>query len=182
MKKKVLILHGLNGSDYPHWQAQLAIDLIKQNIAVSFPSLPNRNNPSLRKWKDVVKEELRHFKPNIVVCHSLGNILWFHLCEEINIILDKLVLVAPVRINCNVKEIKEFFPYPICKDLKSKKAIMIGSTNDPYMNVKEFIQFKNKLNIKMKLLEKAGHINFDSGYGKFNYVLEWIKQKKEHGE
>ena len=28
----------LNGSDFPHWQAQLASDLIKENYIVSFPA------------------------------------------------------------------------------------------------------------------------------------------------
>lgn len=45
--KRVLILHGLNGSSYPHWQAHLAMDLIKEDFVVSFPELPNKNSPNL---------------------------------------------------------------------------------------------------------------------------------------
>ena len=45
----------------------------------------------------VLKIELEHFKPDIVVCHSLANILWFHICDELDINLDKLMLVAPIR-------------------------------------------------------------------------------------
>ena len=50
MNKRVLILHGLNGSDFPHWQAQLASDLIKENYIVSFPAFPIRDNPKLDVW------------------------------------------------------------------------------------------------------------------------------------
>ncbi len=57
-EKRVLILHGLGGSDYPHWQAHLAIDLIKQNTPVSFPALPNRDNPKLKEWKEFIKKRL----------------------------------------------------------------------------------------------------------------------------
>jgi len=50
MKKKVLILHGWGGSPYPHWQAQTAIKLIENNYEVSFPTLPNKDNPNLESW------------------------------------------------------------------------------------------------------------------------------------
>jgi len=179
MNKRVLILHGLGGSDFPHWQAQLARDLIKQNTTVSFPALPSRENPSLEEWKEFVKKEIEHFKPTVIVCHSLANILWFHICEELDINLDKLMLVAPVQINCDIEEIKEFFPYPIPSDLKSKEVIMAASTNDPYMNVEEAIRLQSKLKVGMKLLEEAGHINADSGYGRLDCALDWINREIE---
>ena len=178
MSRRVLVLHGLGGSDYPHWQAQLSADLIKQNTIVSFPSMPNRDNPKLEEWKEFVKSEIKHFNPTVVVCHSLANILWFHICEELDIQLDKLMLVAPVRPTCDIKEIAEFFPYPIPKDLKSKEVIMAASTNDPYMNVEEAIRLQSKLGIGMKLLEDAGHINADSGYGKLDCALDWINREE----
>ena len=56
MNKRVLILHGLGGSDFPHWQAHLASDLIKENYIVSFPSFPNRDNPDLNEWKEFLKK------------------------------------------------------------------------------------------------------------------------------
>jgi hypothetical protein len=179
LSKKVLILHGLNGSDYPHWQAHLAADLIKENYIVSFPSFPNRNNPSFNQWKESLKKEIEHFNPQIVVCHSLANILWFHVCDELDIKLDKLMLVAPVRKTCDVEEIKEFFPYSAPKDLKAKEVIMAASTNDPYMSLDEAVQLQQELNIGMKIMENAGHINAQSGFGKLDCALDWIKREEE---
>jgi len=178
MSKRVLVLHGLGGSDYPHWQAHLTADLIKQNTVVSFPSMPNRNNPTLKEWKKFLKNEIEHFKPNIIVCHSLANLLWFHICDELDIKLDKLMMVAPVR-NEELEEAKTFFPYPIPNDLKSKEVIIAASTNDPYMNVEEAIRLQSKLGVGMKLLEEAGHINADSGYGKLDCALDWINREEE---
>lgn len=177
MSKKVLILHGLNGSSFPHWQAQLASDLIQNNYIVSFPELPNKNSPNLEEQKEFLKKEIEHFKPNIVVCHSLANILWFHTCDELNIKLDKLMLVAPVR-NEVLEDAKSFFPYPIAKDLKANEVIMAASTNDPYMSIEEAIQLQSKLNIGMKIMENAGHINADSGFGKLDCALDWIKKEE----
>ena len=178
MNKRVLILHGLGGSDFPHWQAQLASDLIKENYVVSFPSFPSRDNPKLQVWKEFLKNELNHFKPDIVVCHSLANILWFHTCDELDIKLDKLMLVAPVR-NQVLEEAKTFFPYPIAKDLKANEIIMAASTNDPYMSIEEAIELQSKLNIGMKIMENAGHINAASGFGKLDCALDWIKRVDE---
>ena len=175
--KRVLILHGLNGSSYPHWQAHLAMDLIKENFIVSFPELPNKNSPDLNIWKEFVKKELAHFRPDIVVCHSLANILWFHICDELDINLDKLMLVAPVR-NAEIEKAKSFFPYPVSKNLKSKEIIMASSTNDPYMSLEEAIKLQSQLNIGMKIMENAGHINASSGFGKLDCALDWIKQEE----
>lgn len=175
--KRVLILHGLNGSSYPHWQAHLAMDLIKEDFIVSFPELPNKNSPDLEVWKEFLKVELEHFKPDMVVCHSLANILWFHICDELDINLDKLMLVAPVR-NEVLEDAKSFFPYPESKNLKAKEIIMAASTNDPYMSLEEAISLQSKLNIGMKIMEDAGHINPTSGYGKLDCALDWIKREE----
>ena len=178
MDKRVLVLHGLGGSDFPHWQAQLTADLIKQNTPVSFPSLPSRDNPDLTQWKEFLKKEIEHFKPTVIVCHSLANLLWFHICDDLNIKLDKLMLVAPVR-NEELEDAKTFFPYPIPKDLKAKEVMMAASTNDPYMNVEEAIRLQSKFRVGMKLLEDAGHINAASGYGKLDCALDWINKEED---
>lgn len=172
--KKVLILHGWGGSDYPHWQAWLASELIQNNYTVSFPALPNRNNPTLQEWLDTLKKEFDHFKPDIVVCHSLANHLWFHFVSKYNINpIEKLMLVAPISQKV-IPEVDTFYPYPIPNDLRAKEVIMAGSTNDPYISVEETIELQSKLNIGLKILENAGHINSDCGYGELSCAMEWI--------
>lgn len=174
MSKRVLVLHGLGGSDYPHWQACLAADLIKQHHIVSFPKMPNRDNPNIDMWKESLKKELAHFNPDVVVCHSLANVLWFHTCDELDISLEKLMLVAPVSRNRVVEAASTFYPYPIAKDLKAKEVIMIASTNDPYMSEDEALELKEKLNIEINVLKDAGHINTDSGFNSSDFALDWI--------
>jgi len=79
---KTLILHGWGGSDFPHWQSYLASELSKDYGTVSFPLLSEKDAPQKDVWIEQVVEILEDFKPDIVVCHSLANILWFHLCNE----------------------------------------------------------------------------------------------------
>jgi hypothetical protein len=175
--KKVLFLHGWGGSDFPHWQNLSASKLINQNYTVSFPQLPNRDNPTLDEWLDFLKKEFEHFKPDIVVCHSLANHLWFHFVQNYNINpIEKLMLVSPVS-QIPIKEVESFYPYPIPKNLKAKEIIMVGSTNDPYITVDEILDLQTQLNIGLKILEDAGHINASSGYGELSCVVDWIKRE-----
>lgn len=177
MSKKVLILHGWGGSDFPHWQSWLASELVKDYGKVSFLKFSDFDSPKLDVWKKELEDELLDFKPDIVVCHSLANTLWFHLCNDININeVEKLFLVAPPSINCDIKELEEFFPVEIPKSLSAKNTILVTSTNDPYMNQDEAKELQHSLNIEMKVLENAGHINADSGFGKWDWILQTINK------
>jgi len=175
--KRVLILHGWGGSDYPHWQAWLASELIKQNDVVSFPALPNRDLPKFGEWVSYVEQEVKHFKPDVVVCHSLGNILWFHLLEKLDIKpINKLLLVAPVRKDCDITELKDFFPYKVPSNLKANKSLLIVSNNDVYMNLHEANELQHELSVQMRIFEDGGHINEKSGFGKTEEIIEWINE------
>ncbi len=178
MNKRVLILHGYGGSPYPHWQAWTASELIKKNYTVSFPQLPNEDSPQLDEWMEFLEKEFDHFKPDIVICHSVANLLWFHFANTHNIEpIEKLMLVAPVSQHCELEEIKSFFPYPIVEDLKSQEVIMVSSTNDPYMTKDEAMDLQSQLNIGLRILEDAGHINADSGYGELSCAVDWVQRE-----
>ena len=179
--KKVLILQGWGGSDYPHWQSHLAMELIKNNYAVSFPSLPNRDNPNLDEWLSFLDDEIKHFNPDIVVCHSLANILWFHYLNNYEVKeLDKLMLVSPVSALCDIPELASFFPYYLPKDLKAKHKIMASGDNDPYISIDELYALSNALAIGLKVMENGGHLNVKSGYGKLDCAFDWIDRCEEN--
>ena len=179
--KKVLILHGWGGSDYPHWQAQLAQQLIEANYEVSFPNLPNRDFPKLNEWLEFLDKHMKDFDPDIVICHSLANILWFHYVLNYEVKeIEKLMLVAPVSPDCKIEEIKTFFPYLAPKDLRAKDKIMVCGDNDPYITIDEAYILHNILGIGLKVLKNAGHINSESGFGKLDCAFDWIDGCKEN--
>jgi len=178
MSKKVLLLHGWGGSDSPHWQSWLAGEIAKDYGKVSFLKFSDFDTPKIDVWKEELLEELAKFKPDIVICHSLANILWFHLCNDkaIKSEVAKLFLVAPPSINSDIEELKSFFPLQTPSNLYAKKALLIASTNDPYMTTDEAIKLKESLNIEMIILQNAGHINADSGYGKWEWIFKELKK------
>ena len=121
MSKKVLLLHGLGGSDFPHWQSWLAGEIAKNYGQVSFLRFTNFDFPNKDDWKLELTKELDSFKPNIVICHSVANILWFHVCNDVKIsIIEKLYLVVPPSLECNIPELSSFYPCKLPTNLYEK--------------------------------------------------------------
>lgn len=180
---KVLIIHGWGGSDFPHWQSWLASEVAKDYGCVSFFRFSDVDSPILDIWESELLEHLDDFKPDIVVCHSLANTLWFHLCngEKIKERVKKLYLVAPPSLECKIEELKTFFPLNAPKELFANKSLLITSTNDPYLNVDDANKLQKELGVEMKMLENAGHINTDSGFGEWPWMLENIKKDMRDG-
>jgi len=176
MKEKILLLHGWGGSDYPHWQSWLAGELAKNYGCVCFPLLDNPHFPSKNRQMRQVKELLEEFAPHTVICHSLANVIWFHLCNEEEIPrVKRLLLVSPPSPQCAIENIRKFFPYDIPKDLHADEALLVTSTDDPYLTTDEADMLQRALGIPMKRLQNAGHINEKSGYGSWPWVLEWVR-------
>ncbi len=173
---KTLILHGWGGSDWPHWQAWLAAELAKSYGTVSFPLIQHPHYPHLNRWKKEVRRHLEDFRPHTVVCHSLANTLWFHLCHDgLPFMVERLLLVAPPRLDCEIETIKSFFPVAPPDSLFAHDATMVVSTDDPYMRLEEAQALQKRLGIPMKVLENAGHINAESGYGPWPWILDFLK-------
>jgi len=177
MAKKVLLLHGWGGSDFPHWQSWLAGEIAKDYGTVSFLKFSNYEFPLFKNWKQELLQHLEDFKPDIVICHSLANTLWFHLCSTNSIEkVKKLYLVAPPSMKCTITELESFFPLEMPTTPYADETLLITSTNDPYMSLHEAKELQASLGVKMEVLEDAGHINADSGYGQWPWLLKKIKE------
>lgn len=175
---KTLILHGWSGSDFPHWQSLLAGELAQDYGTVCFPLLKDKDAPIKEEWMKEAKEILLDFRPDVVVCHSLANILWFHLCHEMRIEgVKKLFLVAPPRLTCKIPELATFFPVEVPKELYAQSVTLITSTNDPYMDESEALLLRDALGEEIEhiVLQDAGHINAASGFGQWDEIVQRVK-------
>lgn len=176
---KVLILHGWGGSDIPHWQAELASEIAKNYGTVSFPLLDNCHFPNKNRWVTQVSKILKDFKPDTVVCHSLANTLWFWLCEEIDMpTVEKLFMVSPPSLTTVEKSIKTFFPSKMPNEIYANELHIIVSDDDPWVNMYEAKHIASHFGASLTILEKAGHINEDSGYGKWKLIENLVMEKK----
>lgn len=175
---KVLILHGWGGSDAPHWQAELAATIAKEYGTVSFPLLDNCHFPSKNRWIKQLKEILEDFKPDTIVCHSLANTLWFWLCNESTMHgipqVKRLFMVSPPSLTTDIDTIKTFFPCQLPENLHAKEIQMIVSDDDPYIQVEEAKSMAQQYDIPLTVIKNAGHINADSGYGKWPFIEKLV--------
>jgi len=175
---RLLILHGWGGSDAPHWQAELAAEVAKNYGTVSFPLLDNCHFPSKNRWLRQAKKILEDFKPDTVVCHSLANTLWFWLCKEDITPVERLFMVAPPSLQTEEQTIKTFFPAPMPPELYAKEIQMIISDNDPWVNTEEAEAIAKYYNIPLTTIKNAGHINTQSGYGKWELIEKLVMENK----
>ena len=176
MATKVLLLHGWGGSDFPHWQSYLAGELAKNYGCVNFLRFDDVDFPKRSRWSEQTLEALRDFKPDVVICHSLANTLWFHLCHTEQLPkIEHLYLVAPPSLKCEIEELKEFFPVTLPSNLYAHNVTLITSTDDPYMKSDEAVSIAQQLGIRHEILQNAGHINADSGYGEWEWMLREVQ-------
>ena len=177
MMQKVLILHGWGGSDFPHWQSHLASEIVKDYGTVSFPLLDNCHFPSKNRWLRQVKAILEEFKPTTVVCHSLANTLWFWLCQEDIAEVENLIMVSPPSLMTQEDTIKTFFPCKIPLNTHAKNIELIVSDNDPWVELEEAQEIANLISANYTVIKDAGHINEDSGFGKWEFIENLIIKK-----
>jgi len=136
--------------------------------------LDNCHFPSKNRWIKQVKALLEEFIPDTVVCHSLANTLWFWLCQENITPVQRLFMVSPPSLTTTEATIKTFFPCPQPQNVCAKEVHVIVSDNDPWIKLDEAKQIANTIGASYQVIENGGHINADSGFGKWDFIEELV--------
>ena len=90
--------------------------------------------------------------------------------------VKKLFLVAPPSLDCKIEELQSFFPLMTPSNLSAEETLLITSTNDPYLDTTEAKELQKALDVKMEVIQDGGHINADSNYGPWNWILQEVKK------
>ena len=187
MGQSFLILHGLGGSGPEHWQSWLYNQLVDAGEKVFYPTLPEYDNPHKDKWIQTLEDTFKTIASDqiTVIAHSLGCILWLHfVCKNDKLINDRVnrvVLVAPPSPYLKHKIIQRFFPLMVKgkETIQSfNRTLQIQSTNDPYCSVEDS-QFFKDLGLEQLLVINKGHINIDSGFGKWQWILDYCLDQNQ---
>ncbi|EKN64501.1 hypothetical protein BABA_23173 [Neobacillus bataviensis LMG 21833] len=178
MEQSFLIIHGLGGSGAGHWQSWLAKELTNRNYHVCYPTFSSFDAPNRVVWLEELHAAIKTIPANhqlTVVTHSLGCLLWLHYAAKHNkLIAKQVILVAPPSPTVILSEAKTFYPVPLKKSNLSRAAeetLFIHSTNDPYCTMKDAKSYLN-LGFPSIVLPNSGHINIDSGHGKWPQILD----------
>ena len=181
----VLIVHGSYGHPKENWFPWLKSKLEDLGCNVFVPKFPTPKNQKLDAWLDVLKEYEPYLDKNsILVGHSMGCALILRKLELLNVKTKSVFLVGGFTKDLwsgkYRKIIDTFFDKPFnWKEIrqKSKNFVIYQSDNDPLVPVSMGKEIAKNLNGELIIVKNAGHFNKESGYTKFDILLEKIKSE-----
>lgn len=182
----IIIIHGTGGSPNGNWFPWLKSELKKLNYEVFVPEFPTPKNQSLENWLDVFRNYEQYLdKSTIVIGHSLGAAFLLNILERLNHPIKSAFFISGFLGLLNNPELDELnktftaksFDWDKIKN-NCQKFYVINSDNDPYVPIEKGKELAEKLNVKLAIIKNAGHINSESGYDKFESLLEKIKKSK----
>jgi len=189
MTAHFLILHGWqNRRPEAHWQHWLADRLTDLGHRVTYPQLPDPDDPSLDVWLSELTRHLDALRggegERVVVAHSASAVLWLHalsrgLVKEGDV--DRVLLVAPPSTSVLVRhpEVAEFAA-PALDFTPTAATRLVAGDDDPYCPEGARELFGDPLGIPTEVLPGAAHLDLDAGYGSWPAVLEWCLDETSH--
>ncbi|MFI9832128.1 RBBP9/YdeN family alpha/beta hydrolase [Streptomyces sp. NPDC051913] len=172
-----LILHGWqNHRPADHWQHHLADRLTDLGHQVTYPQLPDPDDPSLEVWLSELTRCLAQ-GPDVVVAHSASVLLWLHAVARGTAgvgDVERVLLVAPPARSVleGLPEVAEFVAPPLDFTLPGPTFLVAGD-DDPYCPGGARAAYGDPLGVPTRLLPGAAHLDLDAGYGAWPSVLEW---------
>jgi predicted alpha/beta hydrolase family esterase len=172
-----LILHGWqNHRPEGHWQRWLADRLGEHGRHVAYPQLPDPDEPQLDAWLAALERELEALPgpERVVVCHSLGCLLWLHGLDR-KPRVDRVLLVAPPSAAgiAPYPEIAAFGPPPLQPDDFTVPTRIVVGDHDPYCPEGANSRYAEPLGLDIDVIPGGGHLDMPAGYGPWPAVLAW---------
>ncbi len=91
--------------------------------------------------------------------------------------VERLLMVSPPSLQTTEATIKTFFPCEIPQNCYAKSIELIVSDNDPWIELDEAESMAKSIGANYTVIEDAGHINADSGYGKWELIEDLVLKK-----
>ncbi len=185
MPSSYLILHGIDNHRPPqHWQFLLAAKLIERGCEVRYPGLPEPDAPVRNSWLSALDHELNALtgEERVVVCHSLGCLLWFTFSERQDAggdraRADRLLLVSPPASD-RVPEagpsfrLSGFDARAVRESVRGELAIACSDA-DPYNPAGAQTTLRRRARRNREDLSRRGSHHAESGYGPWCFATEW---------
>ncbi|MFE0523140.1 MULTISPECIES: alpha/beta hydrolase [unclassified Streptomyces] len=181
MTSHVLILHGWqNRRPEAHWQHRLADRLTALGHPVTYPQLPDPDDPDLETWLAELTRHLAGLRTDaerVVVAHSASAVLWLHAVARGLVrddAVDRVLLVAPPSASVLLRhpEVAAFAPPALDLTLPAPTRLVAGD-DDPYCPEGARALYGDPLGIPTDVLPGAAHLDLDAGYGDWPAVLHW---------
>lgn len=178
-RKKVCIIHGTESSPEGNWFSWLQSELRLCGHSVIVPRFPTPGNQSLPSWKSVFAAEYGPLSfDSILIGHSIGAAFVLNLLSESLTPIVATFLVAgflgrienPFYDSLNSSFFETKFDW---KALRSRAGVikLYCGDNDPYVPLAKGQELANLLSSPLEIVENGGHLNSESGFSKFEQLL-----------
>ncbi len=184
MKDNYILLHGSFGTPYSNWLPWLYEVLTRENKNVLTPTFPiGIGLQNYENWENLMNYYFNLGYLNettTIVAHSIAPIFIIHYLLEHEIKVKKLIFVCGFNNYFGINEEYDTVNKSMyCDNIEiihnfCSKIICFYSDNDPYVKYDIEKNFADLVADKQILIKNSGHLNAESGYTKFNELLEYL--------
>jgi len=185
MTKKVIIVHGWDGSPHSSWKSWLAEELRKKNFEVIAPQLPGGEHPRLEDWLQTIHSVVGEIDEHTYfVGHSLGTITVAKFLETLpsQTKVGGCLYVSGFCTDIGFEEIFEFTAKPLdvdCIRTHTTQHILLHSDDDDVVPLQKAEEFANIIGGKLILEHNKGHYTTDDGVVEIPILLQSILSLSE---
>ena len=178
-----LIVPGVGGSEYEHWQSWLQRGLMQ----CSRVEQKDWNHPVLVEWVAEFIRTISNIQDDIeVVAHSFGcltSVAALNQHPELIKKIKKLILVAPANParfgeNGFARDSQSDYGAYFHQLSLNVPTVMLISENDPWLNFNDAKALAKSWKIKPVNLGQVGHVNVASGFGPFPEIKQYLSSEK----
>lgn len=180
MNENYIIIHGSFGSKDGNWFPWLKEQLVQKNKQVIVPQMPvGVGNQNFENWSNVLNK-LNVTENTVIIAHSIAPIFVCKYLITNKIKVKKLIFVCGFNnylgIDHNFDTVNKPMFIDNFEDVKKycSNIICYYSDNDPYIKYEIEKEFADKLTKNQYIIKNGGHINAETGYTKFEEILENI--------
>lgn len=175
------VLNVINRSHLPrhrefcpqHWQS------IWEQSNPEFVRVPQRDwdNPVCDEWASVLETTVQHIGSSIVVvAHSLGCLAVAHWAKKAHSPIKAALLVSVPDPEGRSFPVEAVGFAPLPNQRFSFPSIIVASTDDPFGSLVHAQRYASAWGSHLVNIGKAGHVNADSGLGRWEEGYAMLQQ------
>lgn len=181
--KKVLIIHGFEGTPNGGWRPWLMGELEKMDIYACSLAMPTPDAPVCGEWVSELSRQIEMSNSDdeiYLAGHSLGvpAILRYLETDDARKIAGIVLVAAPSEKTQN-KATENFYEtsydYELIKTKIGAGAVIHGD-NDPYVPLSNAKDIASGLGVDLIVIENGGHLNGSSGFLALPQCLEILSK------
>jgi predicted alpha/beta hydrolase family esterase len=175
----ITIIHGSGGTPSGNWFPWLATELRKRGHSVIVPEFPRPEQQNLRSWMECFDTHVKSLtETSVLIGHSTGVALSLNILQRQSTPIAAAFLVAgfvgPIGSEIYDPLNASFFEAELQWDRIQRNAgevFVYAGDDDPYVPLPKSIELATLLDSELVLVPKGGHLNYETGYLKFDRLL-----------